>query len=411
MADTPVTPPERPILRPDVLLVPPAAVPAPTWRAKYGPMIVWALTIALSSLLSAVATYFGIPTPPPLVVTNTVERVVEKSIAAEGYAPTFGWQPPDAETVAANLDPKMTMQFAQTPAGRAVLGDADVYLWQAVRKVNNRGPPWYPNVDQQNVGCCVGCGWKHCSDVCQATQILAGKRATWLPTSVEVIYGESRVDIGGGRISGDGSVGAWARQAAATFGVAAMQKYGSVDLSTFSPARARDYGRHGVPADVKAAAHDHLIKGTALVRTWADVKKAIGQGYPVAVCSDQGFTMERDANGFARAQGTWGHCMSIIGVRTLPREGGFILNSWGDNAHTGPVFPSDMPVAGFWADAKTIERMVSQNDSFALADIAGFPARRPDWFILNTPRQFDGRMQLVRSACDVRDFAEYALAP
>lgn len=365
-------------------------------KSSWPHAVLWIASYVATACIALIAAYLGLPAPPPVLITKTVmvasevaPNVPPGSHVTEGYSPTFGWVTPDAETIAANLDPVKTMQFDSTPAGKAALGDADVYLWQAVRKVNNKGPPWYPNVNQLNVGCCVGCGWKHCTDVGQATQILAGNRATWLPTSVEVIYGESRVDVGGNRISGDGSVGAWAAKAAANYGVAAMQKYGDTDLSEFSPARARQYGQYGVPAEVKSAAHEHLIKGTALVKTWADVKRAIGQGYPVAVCSNQGFTMERDRDGFARAQGTWGHCMSIIGVRSQPREGGFILNSWGDQAHTGSVYPSDMPVAGFWADAATIERMVSQNDSFALADIAGFPARRPDWFInlinLNVP--------------------------
>jgi hypothetical protein len=48
-----------------------------------------------------------------------------------------------------------------------------------------------------------------------------------------------------------------------------------------------------------------------------------------------------------------------------------------------------MPVAGFWADASVIDRMVKQGDSFALADVAGFPARKvlPDWFVEVRPQR------------------------
>ncbi len=397
-----------------------AAEPAPTpplispsWKVKYGPMIVWILSIILTAITSAVTTYFGVPTPPPLIVNNTTETIREVPVVAPNplYTQSFGWAAPDQETLDASADPAKTLQFKATPAGQAVQGDVEAFLWQAVRKVNNRGPPWYPNVDQGPVGCCVGAGWKHCTDVVQATQILNGRRAEWKPTSVEVIYGESRVDVGGGRISGDGSLGAWARAAAEKFGVAPMRKYDSVDLSVFSPARARQFGKSGVPPDVKAVAIDHVIKGTALVKTWIDVKRAIAQGYPVAVCSDQGFTMERDKDGFARPQGVWNHCMSFIAVRGAPREGAFCLNSWGDQAHTGPAYPADMPVAGFWVDWKTVERMVSQGDSFALADIAGFPARKPDWFIRadDAPRNFATLYNPRFYAPFGRDV--YALAP
>src|SRR5438552_3544002 len=83
----------------------------------------------------------------------------------------------------------------------------------------------------------------------------------------------------------------------------AMQKYASADLTTFSPTRARDFGRRGVPADIAAAAKEHPVKGCALVKTRPDVKRAVLQGYPVAVCSDQGFRMERDSTGRCRPQG------------------------------------------------------------------------------------------------------------
>jgi hypothetical protein len=83
--------------------------------------------------------------------------------------------------------------------------------------------------------------------------------------------------------------------------------------------------------------------------------------------------------------------MAIIGVRGGARPGAFILNSWGNSAFTGPVYPSDAPVAGFWADSDIIERMVRQGDSFALSDMQGFPTRnvRPDWFLRAEPRVSD----------------------
>jgi hypothetical protein len=211
-----------------------------------------------------------------------------------------------------------------------------------------------------------------------ATAIVGGQKFEWKSVSVEAIYALSRVEVGGGRISGDGSVGAWAAKAVKDYGVVSMEKHGAHDLTTFSPARARDWGRRGCPDDLEPEAKRHPIKGTALVASWADVKRSIQQGYPVAVCSDQGFRMERDATGRARPQGSWAHCMAIVGVRAAKdgrTEGGFILNSWGDQAHTGPVWPADAPVAGFWADAAVIDRMVRQGDSFALSDVVGFPRR------------------------------------
>jgi hypothetical protein len=348
----------------------------PAGLRTFGPIIMRIAVLLTSAALGAFAHWLGVSSPAPA----EKQSQAPPPEAAE-YAPTFGWHA-DAEAIAANLDPRRTLHFDATPAGRAALGDGDAFLWRHVRKAAGREAPWYPNVNQQNVGCCVGCGWKHCADVCQATAIVAGQSFDFRPVSAEVIYGGSRVEVGNGRLSGDGSVGAWAKEyVSARGGVAAMQRYASADLSTFSPARARDFGRRGVPPDIAASAREHPVKSCALVKGWADAKRAVLQGYPVAVCSDQGFRMERDSAGRCRPQGRWNHCMALIGARGAPDEGGFLLNSWGDAAHTGPVWPPDMPAAGFWADAAVLDRMLRQGDSFALADVAGFPPRKLDWFV------------------------------
>lgn len=362
-----------------------------TWRQRYGPALLAVAGAVLSAVLSAAATYLGFP--------QVKVEIVEKPVAIEAaeYAPTFGWYA-DEDQIAANLNPARTLQFAATPAGKAALGDDDVFLWQAVRKVNNKGPPWYPNVNQRDVGCCVGCAYKHCADVCLAVQVRDGRSGEWKPMSVEAIYGLSRVEVGGGRISGDGSVGAWAKDAATKYGFAPMAKYESADLTVFSPTRAREFGRKGVPDDIEKVAKQYPVKNAALVKSWADVSRAVRQGYPVAVCSDRGFRMERDATGRCKPQGTWNHAMSIIGVRGGENEGGFILNSWGDSAHTGPVWPADAPAAGFWADADVIDRMVRQGDSFALSDMDGFPVRRPNFFIVAPAPQRQPNLNLFALA-------------
>lgn len=379
--------------------------PAQTWWQAYRPLVVWVVVTIVMSIAGAIGGWESKPTPPPVFVEVEKPAPFPNLEEFAQYTPTQGWHRDDAQ-IEANRDEEKTLHFHNTPAGKAVMGDDDVFLWQAVRKVNNKGPPWYPNVNQGSVGCCVGAGFKHAADVVQAVQILGGSKEQWKPLSVEVIYGASRVDVGGGRISGDGSVGAWAAKAVQTVGAAPMEKIGGVDLTTFSPARAREYGRTGVPSAVKDVAKAHPVKGAALVTSWADVKRSIGQGYPVAVCSDQGFTMERDATGRCRPQGNWSHCMMICAARTAKdgrAEGGFILNSWGDQAHTGPVWPADAPVAGFWADADVIGRMVKQGDSFALSGFSGFEKRV-------IPLNWDVRATPKRDPIDV--FADrFALAP
>jgi hypothetical protein len=349
-----------------------------TW---YRPLIVWAAATLVMSIAAGIGGWQFKPTPPPVVVE--VEKEVVCPAPLDEFAQTTGWIR-DPETIVANLDQAKTLHFAQTPAGKAVMGDGDAFLWRAVQKHTRLPAGKYPNVNQKNVGCCVGTGWKHCADVVQATAIAGGAQFEWKPICAEAIYGGSRVEVGGGRISGDGSLGAWAAKwSRERGGLLPMEKIGAHDLTVFDPLRARDWGRRGVPDELEPFAKTHPVKGCALVTSWTDVKRSVQQGYPVAVCSDQGFRMERDATGRARPQGVWPHCLALVAVRSGPNEGAFLLNSWGDQAHTGPVWPPDMPVAGFWADASVIDRMVRQGDSFALADVAGFPARKPkpDWFV------------------------------
>ncbi len=385
-------------------MVPPAV---PGWRERYGPLLMKLALVVLSAIVGALGSYFGVP---PKVIETTREVLVPT--AAEmpgGYAQTFGWNR-DETAIELNRDEEKTLHFHNTPAGKAALGDDDVFLWQFLRQVCKRPAPWYPNVNQQSVGCCVGCGFKHAIDILLAAMISLGTAAEWKPVSVEVIYGISRVEIGGGRISGDGSVGKWAADGIKTYGVVAMEKHGSIDLTEFSPSRARSFGRSGVSKELETLAKQHPVKNTALVTSWADVKRAVQQRYPVAVCSDQGFTMERDRDGFCKPQGTWNHCMCIIGVRGGQRPGGFILNSWGDQAHTGPTWPADAPVAGFWADANVIDKMVRQGDSFALSEAVGFPQRKPnDWFIQLPRPKHDLILLRANDLAAVRN--DWALAP
>lgn len=354
---------------------------------------------ALASLVTLVG-FFGLrPKPvyePDIRVfqAKPAENVKAAVVGADEkpFVKAFGWVPPTEDDEAEAVDPARTLHFGDTPAGKVMRGkgeegaqaEDDVFLWRAVRMALNLGDDRYPNVNQQSVGCCVGCGWKHCADVTQAVQITTGLRQDELrPISVEAIYGASRVEVGKRAIRGDGSQGSWAAKAVRQYGLLAMQEYpGGIDLTTFSPARARQWGSSGIPDALEPTAAQNKVGTTALVRTWADLENAIRQGYPVAVCSDQGFEgMNRDKDGFVRPSGTWPHCMAFLGIRGGSRPGAFLLNSWGDSAHGGPRYPADMPVAGFWADKAVVERMLRQNDSYAVSDLTGFPARKLNWFI------------------------------
>lgn len=260
--------------------------------------------------------------------------------------------------------------------------DRDVFLWEACRRVTGAHLPAH---DQDGVGCCVGEGFASAVEYLQCVEIaLKGEPQEYAAISCESIYGLSRVEVGGGRLSGDGSVGAWAAEAVSRHGVLPRRKLAGsggreYDLTKFDPRRAREWGARGLPDDLEPTARRHLVRTAGLVRSFAQARDALANGYPVAVCSDQGFASERDRDGFCAPRGQWMHAMCFIGVTAGRRPGLCCLQSWGPNTPAGPVGVGDHPDCSFWVDAAVAERMLRQGDSWALSAFDGFPPREIDW--------------------------------
>lgn len=312
--------------------------------------------------------------PPPIPIFQPTEAM------------THGWEKDDEAVKAVQAEIAFKV-FSDTPAGKSddPLPES-VYLWQSYVKLFARGPP---SKNQADVGSCVSFGTNNAIERTLATQIVfkGGDADEFKHIVEEVTYGGSRVEIGGGRIRGDGSVGAWAAQFVQKWGIVARAKHGSYDLSEYSVATCRKFGQSGVPDDLEAIAKERPVKDLTLVKTWDSAKKSLASGYAIAICSNQGFSMQRDANGICRASGSWAHCMCLDGYTKINgKEYGHITNSWGASAHTGPVGPGEPPPCGFWADSTTIARMLSQGDSWAFSGVKGFPSRKLDWFVRAEPK-------------------------
>jgi len=267
-------------------------------------------------------------------------------------------------------------------AARHLLATAapdDVFLWEACKRVTGNHLPAH---DQDGVGCCVGEGFASAVEYLQCVEIaLKNEVESYAPISSEVIYALSRVEIGGGRLVGDGSVGAWAADAVTKYGVLPRQVLASVDLSKFNPQLARRWGQIGLPDELEPEARKHPVRTVSQVNSFNEAKAAIANGYPIAVCSNQGFTMMRDRDGFCLPRGSWAHCMCFIGAIGGQRPGLCCLQSWGANVPKGPIGFGDHPDCAFWVDAEVVERMLRQGDSWALSAFDGFPARKLDWMI------------------------------
>jgi hypothetical protein len=201
------------------------------------------------------------------------------------------------------------------------------------------------------------------------------------------VYAFSRVEARGKSRAGrsDGSYGGAAAKAVRDWGTLHYGiDYGGERFADYSATREKSWGDTGVPDDLEPFAKERRVAEVTLVESFEDAAKAIQNGYPVPVCSMQGFTMQRDADGFCSPRGSWAHCMLFCGVRFGKRPGLLCANSWG-NSNSGPHYPQNMPkpfaACSFWVDASVATKMLRGRDSYAISGYSGFPPRRIDkWF-------------------------------
>lgn len=251
-----------------------------------------------------------------------------------------------------------------------------VFLWKLYEKL--LGHPLQTH--NQTIGDCISHGFGLGIDVLTAVRILMfNKQERWIAkAATEIIYAGSRVEVGGGKVVGDGSTGAWAAEFIRKWGVLLRQPYlnGRYDFTIYSGAKARELGKRnvGVPDELEPICKLHPVKTCSLVRSWEECRDAVANGYPVVMCSNIGFRKRRDANGFLRrSRRPWYHAMAIIGIDDeFRRPGALIQNSWGENWVSGPT-RHGQPVGSFWCDAKIIDAAMRQGDSIAISGYAGYP--------------------------------------
>lgn len=261
--------------------------------------------------------------------------------------------------------------------------DKDVFFWEAEEAILGRILPAH----NQTIGDCVSHGWgRGVQDLLLLEIARLHEAEKWVaPVATEPIYAGSRVEIGGGRIGGDGSIGAWAARWVKDYGILLREKYGNIDLTRYSGNRARDWGRgrKGVPNSLEPIAKEHPVQNVALVTSWENTRDSLAALKPVPVCSMQGFTMQRGRDGFCRPSGSWAHCMVFRGtfVAKGNRPGAVCQQSWG-NSPTGPDILTlesgrevKLPQGCFGVDADVVDRMVRRDpDSYSLAGLRGWKA-------------------------------------
>lgn len=295
------------------------------------------------------------------------------------FLPMFGYTPNREGTDAflASLAAPTLMQAGpdlQLDEGR------DVNLGTYLLKVD---PSW--RRASQPIGSCVGYGWSLSCDILAACDVaMRNEPESYGGRVFEAsVYGFSRVEVRGQKnLGGDGSYGGAAAKAVTKYGTLHYgQDYGGKKFLATSGTIERQWGRDGVPDELEPFAAKHKVSQVTLARDFNEAAKAIQNGYPVAVCSNQGFSMTlRD--GYLTPAGSWAHCQMFAAVRWKPRPALLCVNSWG-NCYSGSV-DKDLPEAfqksAGWVTADVCTHMLSGEDSFALAGYQGFaPRKLPDW--------------------------------
>lgn len=247
------------------------------------------------------------------------------------------------------------------------------YLWEAAIKVTGAHLP----AQQQPRGTCVSRGWSRLVDYLECVEIaLLGEAEEYHSISHAAVYGMAK-EIGHDLSYQDGAVGAWAAKAVSEWGVVTNEA--AKDKDAGSDDLAVEWGAKKVPAALKELAQQHKLGTVTLVATPEQARDMLCNGYPLAVCSDQGFTMTRDAEGRCRPQGTWNHCMMWSGYDDATRRF-CVEQSWGPNTPDGPT-AHGQPDNSFWIDWDVASRMLRQQDSFAGSKFGGFAARTLSWLL------------------------------
>lgn len=333
----------------------------------------WLFSCVISCVLGSLGT---------LTVTTTIENNLNVDIG-DGVTPPehrMGWAGPEAVEQAKPIVEAM-------PEFRIVgeVGDNDdknVRLWKAAIAVTGSHLPNYP----QQVGDCVAFGAKNAVEYLQCVQMTRGPPASFRPIFPSYIYGTSRVQIGEGRLRGDGSVGAWAAKAVQQYGVLAADHDRCPE---YSGSISREWGRNGPPEWALDEGRKWPVKTVAQVSTAEEAREALCHGYPLTVASSFGSRdfRERDGRLVARGNGSWSHQMCLIAYDGSAPSGEryfYCLNSWGAKAHPAPL--GDEPPGGFWITWDQCDRIVGQGDSFAFSAFEGFPAQELDFSIFRTTR-------------------------
>ena len=170
-----------------------------------------------------------------------------------------------------------------------------------------------------------------------------------------------------------------------------FKNYGPLDLRKYDG----DIGyRMGPmpPKEILDRAGNHPCRTVTRIEDIEQARDALANGYGMNVCSNQGFSSNRDKYGWSKARGFWAHAMAWIGVNADPNDPAckkhgrplfLVLNSWGSRWNAGDRY-HEQPAGSFWINARTAQSMLRRGGGFAFSRVSGFPAQElPDYGATN----------------------------
>lgn len=170
-------------------------------------------------------------------------------------------------------------------------------------------------------------------------------------------------------------------------GAVLRKQYKTVDLTKYNPKFASKYwDANQIPREAYEEFNDNLFRDAAPVSDPQAIGDILIRGIGVSSCGSEGFSSERDENGWSRQVGSWAHAMAIIGsddrpeiIRKYGETGYLVQNSWGPwNKGPRKILGTDIeiPEGCFWAPWSAIRK----RQFIAIAGLNGWVRRLlPDW--------------------------------
>lgn len=237
--------------------------------------------------------------------------------------------------------------------------------------------PTFGQDERQDTGDCTSHGTRTAGDGSRAVEIdIKNEPEGFIARgATEAIYGY-RGHMGEGM-----SVDRAAKFLNTVGGIVLRKKYGTLDLSKYNSRIGTNWGRSGPSKEIIEIGKQNQVQTISLIRTVAEARDALANGYCLTVGSDVGFESQRDKNGMSRRKGSWGHCMAWLGcddTHNLVNETIFLIqNSWGLWNNGPKVY--EQPDGSFWIREQDAASMLSQNGAWALSNVNGFPPRKINW--------------------------------